>query len=187
MHIFRHTIAIIALLFASACVHAEIKAPAECPPMSGNDGLRLTVDQYRLGLNNNKPICTVLPGTFRIKVRNPPNADHDVQAGDITIEQKAGAPFSISGDNSADKDYVDVTVAEFVTIPETESDCDDGTGDECAKFWIKVKGVGELDPKVRVVDATKQMIHQRDTLAEVFDDLGLTLDEVNAVFRNTEQ
>ena len=179
-NIYQTLIAVLALC-ATSCA---IAGPPECPPLSGQNGLKLTVDEYHLSLNDNKPICTTVPGTFNVKIHNPPNSDFDVKAGDVTAEHKEGSPYSIKGDNLDDKDYLKITVEEFDAESGDDKSCGDESTDECAKFWIKVKTVGMLDPKVRVVNSNVASSNHQRVLAEVFEDLGLTLQEVNQIFED---
>jgi len=166
-----------------------------CPPMSGGSALKIQIDQYHLSLNNKKPICVVIntdtgEGTVNIKIHNPPSADHDVQAGDVTAGQKADSPFEITGVNTGgsgnNDDLLVLTVKEFESGGGPDTDCGDESGDVCARFWIKVAGVGELDPKVRVVEGSVEMGHHQDILQEVLNDLGLTLEQATTILESQE-
>lgn len=54
-----------------------------------------------------------------------------------------------------------------------------GQSDDEFAFLIDVKGVGVLDPKVRVIPSTQLMKLRSDTFYDVLDTLGLTLEDIN--------
>ena len=148
----------------------------KCPPLTGQSEqkLKLTVAEYHLSINNKKPICIAMGIPVNVKIHIPGNSDIVLEKGDVTAEQKYGAPFKISGDNSIEADTLKLSIEAFDTDPGDDSECGDETEDECGKFWIKVKGVGELDPRVRVVEGSVQMGNHRHILQEVLDDLDIT-------------
>ena len=176
-NVFKSLSAILIICVTAACVTQTALAAPDCPKLSGWNSVRLTVAQYQLGLNKIKPICVDLDKSYNIRIVVPGSSDHKVDAGDVTVEQKSGSPFIISGDNSDDAKYLKITVKNYDADAGDEVDCGDGSDDVCAGFWIKVKGVGELDPRVRVVNSKVAMVNLQDTLAEVLDDLGLTAEE----------
>ncbi|MGI9200149.1 MAG: hypothetical protein ACR2QL_03765 [Woeseiaceae bacterium] len=190
----RYTAVALCLMFGTTSAYATPPAD-DCPPMSGGNALKLQIDQYHLSLNNKKPICVVIntdtgEGTVNIKIHNPPSADHDVQAGDVTAGQKADSPLEITGVNTGgsgnNDDLLVLTVKEFESGGGPDTDCGDESGDVCARFWIKVAGVGELDPKVRVVEGSVQMGHHQDILGQVVKDLGLTLEQATTILESQE-
>jgi hypothetical protein len=149
-------------LFGSTIAHAQ--AP-DCPPLAG---LKLTVGEYHISLNDNRPICVELPGSFTIKIVSPPGLGFPISSGDVTVEGKGGGDVTIDGDNEeAPINKLKVVV--------------DGTADEddIFEFWIRVAGVGELDPKVRVVDSTVIEMLKSEDLYDTLDTLDLTLEEAN--------
>ncbi|MDJ0940715.1 MAG: hypothetical protein QNJ00_13220 [Woeseiaceae bacterium] len=76
-------------------------------------------------------------GKFRIFVTTEPNSDFIIP--DITVDEKPGATYPISGDNDP---YRWVIFAEVENQPPLFS---------YHEFSIKAEGVGTLDPRVRVV------------------------------------
>ncbi|NNF49608.1 MAG: hypothetical protein HKN65_07110, partial [Woeseiaceae bacterium] len=44
-------------------------------------------------------------------------------------------------------------------------------------FWIDVKGVGKLDPRIRVVPSNQLMELRDAAIADTLDSFGLTVDE----------
>lgn len=175
------------ILFLSVCLAAAPAALADfkCPKMTGINGLKLTAKDNHLSLNNDLAICADLDDPVRIRIQNPKSSDFQVTLGSVTAVQKAGSPYVITGSNADDEDYLEITVEEpdAGVVMGDDDDCGDGTQpDGCAGFDIIVAGLGKLDPKVRVVDNTVTMINAYDTLIEVFEDLGMTLEEVNMLF-----
>jgi hypothetical protein len=120
-------------------------------------GLKLTVKEYHLDLNDNRPICVTIPGEFSITIHNPPGSGVSVGSGDVTAGQKdvSGEPdVEISGDNSSPSNKLTIKI---------EGDAEDGDEFE---FWIEVDGVGYLDPKVKVIDSDMQMRLQFNAVDE---------------------
>lgn len=150
-------LALIAL--QSACAQ-----PPECPPPNE---LRLIVGQYQLNLNEKKPICVTVPGTFKIRIINPPNSDVNIGVGEVTVEAKSGAGLSITGSNAAAVKKVTVVVAGSAE-----------KGDEFS-FLIRVAGVGVLDPKVRVVDNDTMFLLKSEAFYDALNTLDLSLEEAN--------
>ena len=150
-------VAIIAM--QSACAQ-----PPDCPPAGD---LKLTVGQYQLNLNEKKPICVTVPGTFKIIIHNPPSSGVTVGAGDATVKAKSSSGLTIEGDNAAPVNKITVEV--------------DGSADpgDVFEFLIKVEGIGVLDPKVRVVDNNMMMSLQSAAFYDALDTLGLTLEDAN--------
>ncbi len=130
---------------------------------------KLEVDEYHLVLNVKKPFCTRVPGTVRLPIENKPNADHQIQPGDVTVTQKANSPLTISGDNSANRLELIIKVTGVAKVNEE------------AGFLIAVKDVGVLDPKVRVIDTNALLQLLSQTISEALDTLGLNWDDVASV------
>lgn len=181
LRLVRYTAIAMAIMLSSNIAYANHHND-KCPKLTGNGTgkntpLKLTIEKYHLSLNLKKPICIAMDKSVNVKINVPQNADHEVQPGDVTAVQKAGAKFKIEGDNSDDKDLLELTITPLEDGNDDDTDCGDEFGDECAKFWIKVKGVGELDPMVRVVEPEVLTRSYHDTLWDVLRDLDLTLEQ----------
>ncbi len=127
--------------------------------------LRLIVDKYHLRLNDKRPICITVPGKFKIKIKQPAGASVTVNAGDVTVTEKTGSALDIEGDNAAVANKVRVEV-DGPALVEEEFD-----------FWIKVEGVGELDPRVRVIDNDSLNQVKKKLIDDLFDTLVTTPEE----------
>lgn len=149
------TLCIALLTLAFSCQDAM--ASHDCANLTT---LRLTATENHISLNDNMPVCVSVPGSFRIKIKDT------VHAGDATVEQKATSTITIEGDNSADAEYIDVTTS--------------GTAMEGQefKFWIKVKDVGMLDPRIKVKDNDVMLMIRYHQLEEAVELIGLTWEEV---------
>ena len=175
----RNTAVTILLMFAATAANAV----PDCPPTAGENAMKLRIDEYHLELDNKKPICILVDssgtGTISIKIHNPPSASHNVEAGDVTVEQKADSPYMIEGDNSDDPDLLELTLSEFGSGAGSDTECGDSSTDICAKFWINVEGVGKLDPRARVIDIDTRIRYIEDIFQGALDDyeLDLTLGE----------
>ena len=150
--------------FALMSIQSACALPPDCP---GPNQLLLHVAKYELGLNEKKPICVTTPGNFKIKIVGPRNQGVSIQAGDAVVEGKKCDGLEIAGDNSADKNKITVEVVGNAAI-----------NYEC-EFWIKVDGIGMLDPKVRVVDNETIMNLQYVSLHDFLDTLDISLEEAN--------
>jgi len=167
-NLFTITLTLCALLASSETIAQS--------PGCANSSLRLKIDLYELWLNDKKPICIAVDTPFSIVVQNPPGADWDVKAGDVTIEDKRddGKPnaYEISGNNSANEKFVLGIVTGTVIA-----------GEEYA-FWIHVKGVGTLDPRVRVVDSdTFRRSRFEAAIALLNSELNMVLEELSFLVR----
>ncbi len=130
---------------------------------------KLKIDEYHLELNVKEPFCIRVPGTVRLPIENKPNADHQIQPGDVTVKQKANSPLTITGDNSVDRLELIIKITGVAKV-----------NDE-ASFLISVKDVGVLDPKVRVIDTNALLQLLSQTISEALDTLGLNWDDVARV------
>ena len=133
-------------------------------------GLMLTVKQYHLDLNDNRPICVTVPGEFKITIHNPPGSGVSVGSGDASVGQKDDSDepdVEIFGDNTSPSNKISVYL---------EGDAE--VGDEF-EFWIVVKGVGSLDPKVKVIDSDALMRQQYHAVDDALDAFGLGFEDVN--------
>ena len=153
-----------------ACSTTTVSATSPCPLPAL---MELEVGKYHLLLKAKDPICITVPGEFNIKIDNPSYSGVTVGAGDVTVRQKddpATAKVLISGDNTSPVNWLNVKVepATGETVyPDDEFD-----------FWIDVKGVGILDPRIRVVPAGELNSLQWTAVKEVLDTWGLTFDDV---------
>lgn len=175
----RNTTVTALLMFAATAAYAG-NHNEKCPPLVGNGAnvVKLEVDEYHLSLNVKKPICIVMDESVEIEIKVPNNSPITIEAGDVTAVQKEGSPFKITGVNKPGSEmYLTLSISEFETDPGDESLCGDGSDDECGQFWIKVKGVGELDPRARVIDIDTRILHRQHQVQEALDDLELTIDE----------
>lgn len=128
--------------------------------------MKLTIDVYHLDLNDKTPICVMVPGEFKIKIHNPAGF---VNEGDVTVRQKDDSedpPVLIYGTNVAPANKITVKV---------EGNAD--YGDEI-DFWIKVEGVGILDPRIRIVDPSEMNALLYNAVDETMDTYGLGIDDV---------
>jgi hypothetical protein len=140
-----------------------------CP---GPEKMKLDVGLYSLGLQEKKPICVLLGGAFKIEIKVQNNSGITLEKGDVTAEQKLGSSVMIEGSNAVDEDELVVWVT------------GDLPDDPIGQFWIKVKGVGELDPKVRVVDNDVMLRVQYDAISGLLSDLGIDWDTAMQLFRD---
>ena len=157
------TLVAIATLFTCACASTLAQAP-DCPPSAS---LQLTIGEYHISLNDNRPICVSLPGTINITIKDPPGFGYEVDAGEVTAEAKFEGDVTIVGNNNSPTNKLKIEV--------------DGTADpnDVFAFWIKVEGVGELDPKVRVVDNDVIERLHSEALYDLLGTLGISLEDAN--------
>ena len=128
----------VAIITVCACASSNAQ-PAECP-MVGQS--KLFVGQYHLVFNEKRPICVTAPGVFKIEIKSVMNPKVPVPKGAATVKGKNCEGLTINGDNTLDPDIIEVVVS---GIALEKYECE---------FLIKVAGLGELDPKVRVVGGT---------------------------------
>lgn len=163
LSIIRKVFAVTTILFLAMPVLANSH---KCADLSKS---KLEIDEYHLVLNVKKPFCTRVPGTVRLPIENKPNADHQIQAGDVTVAQKANSPLTITGSNSANRLELIISVTGVANVNEE------------ADFLITVKDVGMLDPKVRVIDTDALLRLLAQAIREALDTLGLNWDDVARV------
>ena len=147
----------------TACAHANHHC-ANLP------GLKLTVKEYHLDLNDNRPICVTVPGEFKITIHNPPGSGVSVGSGEASVGQKDDSDepdVVIFGDNTSPTNKISVYLQ------------GDAKVDDEFEFWINVEGVGMLDPKVRVIDSDALMIQQYHAVDDAMDAFGLQFEDVN--------
>jgi len=147
-----------------ACAVSTSAQTPDCPPLNN---LKLTVDEYHLSLNDKRPICVTLPGTFKITIHQPGNATVAIGAGDVTVRAKESTGLTIDGSNDAPINKVTVNV---------DGDAD---ADDIFAFWIEVEGVGTLDPRVRVIPSSQLLSLKSEAFYDTLDTLDLTLEDAN--------
>ena len=161
--IIRHSLVATAILFV---VPTALASSHQCADLKN---MKLAIDEYHLVLDSRKPICTKVPGTIKVRIKNPPNSDHVIAAGDVTVAQKPESPLTITGNNSANRLELVISVT------------GNASPDEEAKFFITVKDVGVLDPKVRVVDTDVLMRLLAHAIEDSLGILGLDWEDVARV------
>ncbi len=157
------TSAAVATLLLPAGAHADHHC-ANLP------GMKLTVKELHIDLNDNRPVCTTVPGEFKITIHNPPGSGISVGSGDVTAKQKDDSPdpaVTIDGDNVSPTNKLTIKV---------EGDASPG---DIYEFWIFVEGVGVLDPKVEIVDQDEMKIIQYRTVEETMDHWNLGVEDVD--------
>ena len=133
-------------LAATALIAYSGNASADCASLPG---FKLTIKQYHIDLNDRRPVCVEVPGAFVIQIVNPMDGGHTVQDNDVTVQQKVDpdeARVTIAG-NSV---LVNNKLMLVVTVEEGPQGPPPAEGEEF-EFWIKIKGVGMLDPRIRVI------------------------------------
>ena len=131
--------------------------------------MNLEVGKYHLALEAKDPICITVPGEFKITIENPSYSGIEVGLNQVTIKQKGDSenpPVTISGSNdeAVNKILVEVT----------------GTAEpgEIYEFWIKVDGVGLLDPRIRIITTPELNALQWAAVDETLDIWNLTFDDL---------
>jgi hypothetical protein len=142
---------------------------------TGAGVLKLKVDKYHLVLVEKRPICITVPGEFKIKIKPLLGSTVDIHVGEVTVEEKStSSPVTIRGTN-------DPVANKIVVKVELKSDKSVDPDDEF-DFWIRVDGIGLLDPRVRVVSSVALMQFQYDAINEVLlEEFDLTLEEVRKI------
>lgn len=151
-------IVMLAIGLAAAPRGADAQACAQADIM-------LMVGKYHLSLNDKTPICVSVPGTFTIRIQNPPNSGVSVGVGDVTAKGKSTAGLTIEGKN-------DPTVNKLRVTVEGEAEVDDEY-----EFLIKVAGVGLLDPTVRVIPSNQYNVLKIEAVNDLLDTLDLTTED----------
>ena len=113
---------------------------------------------------------TASSGTFRIRVEAG-TSGYTWTAGAITVESKnqsTGAPVIIGSNSAANPNEIIVDVTD-ASVPVTNS--------ADYAYWIKVPGVGMLDPIVRIIRTSFAPLLAEDVEMEL-QVLGLTLEDI---------
>jgi hypothetical protein len=159
----RITIATILVAFSGGSALAQA-----CVPVNP----KLWIDKYRLELKEQQPICVTMPGEFEIRIHQPGNSSVAIDIGDVTVHEKAEGGPTIRGVNDPTVNKVVVSVGGDPNEYDPGDDFD---------FYIEVKGVGILDPRVRIVDTDTLAARKYRAIEELLDELfSMTIDE----FRN---
>ena len=164
-------------LLLSACASTDAGAQAPPDPCLGlnkpNKPLQLQLDEFELVLKRKKRMCldfrTISTGTFRIRV-DVGDSGYTFASGAITVAGKSTATGTpgITGTNSAaDPELIIVSVTDASVQSPNSADY---------AYWIKVPGVGTLDPKVRIIRQNSVPLQAQD-LAMALQDIGLDREE----------
>lgn len=135
-------------------------------------GMKLTVKELHIDLNDNRPVCIAIPGEFNITIHNPPGSGVSVGSGDVTAQQKDDSPdpdVTIDGDNVSPTNMLTVEVA------------GDAVPGGIYEFWIFVEGVGALDPKVEIVDQDEMKILQYKAVEATMNFWGLGFEDIGTL------
>ena len=155
---------------ALACPAAAL---ADCPNVLN---MRLSVDKYRLVLNDKRPICVTVPGEFRIRIHTPPGSDVIVGKGDVTArgkhdEEQIPPSATMKGDNNVNSKFLVVKVNGMAEI------------DQEFDLWIHVAGVGTLDPTVRVIGNQQRAVLTYEFAQEALGQLGVAPELITEMLR----
>jgi hypothetical protein len=125
----------------SRAAEEAIAPPAPMPPgCSPSTTLTLVVSQYHLDLIDKAPVCLRRKSpVFTIRVVVAGNVE---EIGDVTVGQKQPAsprPVTIEGNY----DSTNGTLLVFVQ--------GDLEVDDVFKYFIRVEGVGLIDPRIRII------------------------------------
>jgi hypothetical protein len=137
------------LALAATALVAYSGTAAADPTCANRADLKLTVKKYHIDLNDKRPVCVEVGEEFEIQIVNPHDGGHDVEQGHVTVQQKTDekkAVMIIDGKN--DSAIKRMTVSVNLASGMTEKDYK--VGDEFS-FWIRIEGVGTLDPRIRVI------------------------------------
>jgi len=175
-------------LIPSAC--ATTQAIAQAGPCGNLNTpsveLRLDLDKFELVFRNKKAMCLDFrqsnSGTFRIRV-DAANSGYTWAAGAITVEgknQSTGAPVIIGTNSATDPNLILVDVTDASVPVTTSADY---------AYWIKVPGVGMLDPIVRIIRTSVASLLAEDVATDLqergltLEDIGLTREELESRLR----
>lgn len=154
-------IALVTVAIITACACASTNAqPPDCPPKGQSI---LTIGQYHLDFNEKKPICVTVPGSFTITIHNNQNPSVPISEGSVTIAAKSSDGLVIDGKNGVDINKIEV---------ELSGDLEPGI--DVYDFWIRVDGLGVLDPKVRVVDNDTMMLLKSEAFSSSLESLDIS-------------
>lgn len=135
-------------------------------------GMKLTVKELHIDLNDNRPVCVAIPGEFNITIHNPPGSGVSVGSGDVTAKEKddsADPDVTIRGDNVSPTNMLTVKVD------------GDAVPGGIYEFWIFVEGVGALDPKVEIVDQDEMKIHIYKAIEATMNFWGLGFEDIGTL------
>jgi hypothetical protein len=129
---------VVVSMFVMACVKSPDVPQVDKKYGCDRQNLNLLLDVNKIQLVPKKIKC-VEPGTEYIMKITVLGNDLQISAGDVTMMPKPGNPAWLSGTNKPDKKELTFTVDK------------DEPEDAQYSYFIKVEGVGDLDPIVKVV------------------------------------
>jgi hypothetical protein len=138
--------------------------------------LKLRVTQYHLVLMPKIPVCVAVSagveGKFKITILPVGGSGSAVNLKDADVwEKHDSSPVTIRGGNDSVSNQIDVVVT-LKTGRVIE------VGNEF-EFWITIKDVGKLDPRVRVKDADLlQKMHYELANEMMIVEFGSSIDEM---------
>jgi hypothetical protein len=126
-----------AMLALASCTQNPSVSPCIDAP------LNLTIQQYHIVLNEKRPVCVrlPLPATFTIRINDPRNI---VDPGDVSIKEKPDVKEVTIRDTN-------ISAEEVLTVEVKEVKGYNAKAETEYEYLIEVKGVGLLDPKVRII------------------------------------
>ena len=139
---------------------------------------KLWIGKHHISLSQTKMICIRQGDRIRIKVKfinGLPDAIKNDIANHLGADEKANSNIDIiEGQHVYDATN---------EVYEIKVDPNVNVGDEGA-FWIKVDGVGTLDPRVKIIPNLAYSLNQFDVLNEVLgEELGMSLEEAVQFYR----
>ncbi len=129
---------VVVSMFVMACVKSHDVPQFDKQYRCDRQNLNLLLDVNKMQLVPKAKKC-VEPGTEYIMKITVLGNDLNISAGDVTMMPKPGNPAWLSGTNKPDKKELTFTVDKDAELNKDRS------------YIIKVKGVGDLDPIVKVV------------------------------------
>lgn len=151
----------LSLACSSTVVANNLDDCADVPKM------KLTLGEYHIDLNDKKAVCVPVNTTFTIQVKK--QGQYVIQKGWVTVEKKKdskGPSATVTGNNSADASELKVTIGGTVSEGTTVS------------FLIKIKDLGELDPKIKIIDNATFLELQARGVRRVMEAYGKTGSDV---------
>jgi hypothetical protein len=121
----RAALACLAVFAAATSAQAQ-----DCPGMP-----KLKIDTHTLDFSENKPVCVRANGIFKIRLKA--QNDYQLDYDDVTVREKAGSTDIRKVDVNS-QGVMQVQVGNFTVGTEPE-------------YKIVVTGVGQLDPRVRII------------------------------------
>ena len=160
---------ILASLHAATAAHAQM-----CPAAP-----KLTIGIHALDFQANKPLCSTSPGVFAIQLKAKEGYELDYEK--ISVKEKEG-----------EIKIRKLTIEDDLLIVKVDAGFPpgDGTGDDAPKYMIRVEGVGELDPRVRIIPSFTVNINKLTGIEEYLRENYLIsvfgLQEIEAYLRSEQ-